>query len=326
MSLLDTELALKRGAFVLNVRMRAPLDRIGIVFGPSGAGKSLLLAAIAGLARVDRARIVFAERALDSVPTHQRGIGVMFQEARLFPHFNVEQNLDYAARRAPHARMGVREAARRFDIEDLLARPVRNLSGGERNRVALARALLSAPDLLLLDEPFAALDGIRRQGFLSVLREIHEHFSLPMLVVTHQIDDAASLGGWMLAMANGCIVAQGDLAQTVLTPAFQALLDPRDIGAALPAAALRTARSAHAGAWVRADHVLLAAAQPQGLSARNIWPAEITNLARERGDGVLVSVSTQAGPLLARVTQAAVDELALAPGRSVWAIVKAHSL
>lgn len=313
---------LRRGAFALDARFEAPLDGVTVLFGPSGAGKSLLLSAIAGLARLDAGRIVLGGRDVSATPTHQRGVGLVFQDARLFPHLSVRENLAYAAQRAPAARLGLEQAASLFDIAALLERRVRNLSGGEKARVALARALLSAPDLLLLDEPFAALDGARRQRFLTLLKTLHAQFALPMIVVTHQIEDAAYLADHVVALKAGRVIASGPMQTTATMSAFQDLLDARDIGAALPALALA---SASGGAWVRADHVLLATAQPQGLSARNVWPGEILSLHAEE-TAVLVTVRTPVGVLVARVTRSAMDELALAPGLSVWAIVKAHSV
>src|SRR5205814_8339176 len=120
-----------------------------------------------------------------------------------------------------------------FDILPLLERPVGNLSGGEKSRVALARALAAAPDFLLLDEPFAALDGVRRRAFIRVLLEMHKNFHLPILVVTHNIDDAAAMASNLVALHNGQVVAKGPFDQATRDPAFAALLDPHDSGAAV---------------------------------------------------------------------------------------------
>ncbi|MES1158931.1 MAG: ATP-binding cassette domain-containing protein [Terricaulis silvestris] len=324
---LVVDISVERGAFALNAALDAPLDGITVVFGPSGAGKSLLLSAIAGLTPLERGGIRLGDRAVQDVPPHAREIGMVFQDARLFPHLNVRQNLAYAEARAPRRLIGLDEAAARFDIAALLDRPVRNLSGGEKSRVALARALLSAPALLLLDEPFAALDGVRRRAFLDSLRAMHEEFALPMIVVTHQIDDAAALGDHLIALREGRVVAGGTLRETALLPDFQALLEARDLGAALPAAAVATGEAERrSSVWVRADHVLIARAQPQGLSARNIWTARIVAMRPEDGGALLITLQTEAGAVLSRVTAAAAADLALAPDVDAWAIVKAHSV
>ena len=165
----------------------------------------------------------------------------MFQEARLFPHLTAGQNLAYARRRAPAFEIGnSADVAGFFDIAALLDRPVGNLSGGEKSRVALARALVSAPDFLLLDEPFAALDGATPPRLHpGAAGGACANIQIPMLVVTHNIDDAAALASHLVALKQGKVVAQGAFAQTALSPAFQALLDPRDIGTALSGATQR---------------------------------------------------------------------------------------
>lgn len=325
MSTLAVDVGLSRGAFMLGARFEAPLDGVTALFGPSGAGKSLVLSAIAGLARLDHGAITLNGRSLNDTPPHQRGIGLVFQDSRLFPHLNVRGNLAFAARRAPRVLLGLEEAAQMFDIAALLERPVRNLSGGERSRVALARALLSAPDFLLLDEPFAALDGARRQAFLNSIREIHQRFALPMLVVTHQIDDVAHIAAHLIGMKAGAIVAAGPMQATAALPEFQSLLAPRDVGVALPMARLHGKEQTSGAAWVRADAVLLANKQPEGLSARNVWPGQVTNIADEPGSR-LVRASTELGDVLARITPEAAEDLHLSAGAPVWAIVKTHAI
>jgi len=327
---LVAQFGLRRGSFTLDARFEAP-EGVTAVFGPSGAGKSLLLSALAGLQRIEAGRIVLGGRVLDDAangswtPPHLRGVGLVFQDARLLPHLSVRGNLNYALQRAPAGRdsLTLEGTAAFFDVSALLDRAVRNLSGGERSRVALARAVLSKPSLLLLDEPFAALDGQRRRAFLTTLGEMHRTFALPMLVVTHQIDDVAALADHVIGLRAGAVVAAGPFAPTAASPPFQNLLDPRDAGAAIP---LESARGGKTAAWIRADHVVLASGPPSGLSARHVWRAQITDLIDEEKESVLVRLVTQAGPLYARVTPAAVAELGLAPEGVVWAIVKAHSI
>ncbi len=335
MSVLSADVHLRRGAFALAARFEAPGDGVTALFGPSGAGKSVLLSALAGLKRLEAGRIALGARVLDApdarvfIPPHLRGIGLIFQDARLLPHLTVRGNLDYAARRAPAGkpRPSLQEAAAQFDIEALMDRPIRHLSGGEKSRVALARALLSAPDFLLLDEPFAALDGVRRRAFLASLRAAHERYALPMLVVTHQIDDVAALADHVIGLRAGAVVAEGPSAQTLVSPAFQALLDARDIGAPV-----RTRDMTGLGedrgiaAWVRADHVLIATQRPQGLSARNIWEVRVVRVTAEPDGAVLVEMAAALGAVFARITADASRDLALSEGAAVWAVVKAHTI
>ncbi len=321
---LDINLHFSRGAFRLEAQLSLPAG-ITALFGPSGSGKSSLLAAIAGLARA-RGRIALDGEEMQHLPAHRRGIGLVFQDARLFPHLDVRANLLYARRRARQPRQ-LEEVARFFDIEGLLDRAVTNLSGGEKSRVALARALIAAPRLLLLDEPFAALDGIRRSAFIATLLEAQRAFGFSMLVVTHDIAEACALAGHVVALKQGRVVASGAFAQTARTPEFQALLDPRDVGAALPPAALVSGHAAGPAAlWLRADQVLVAAARPSALSARNILESRVRAIVTEAGGSRLVELDSPAGPILSRLTPEAVDALALAPGGTAWAVFKAHAI
>ncbi len=333
-TMLDVQVRVERKGFTLDASFKAPLDGVTAIFGPSGAGKSELLAAICGLSRLKQGRIALGGRVVDDVakgvrtPPHERGIGVVFQDARLFPHLSVRGNLEFAERRAPpdRRRITLSDAAAMFDVSALLDRAVRNLSGGERMRVALARALLSAPDLLLLDEPFVALDSRRRRAFLASLRDVHRTLSLPMLVVTHQIDDVACLADRAVGLKEGRVAASGALEEMAFDPAFQALLDSRDFGAPVSAGAIAARPEHSGGVWLRADNVILAAVEPAGLSARNVWPGAVEAVVVEGERGRLVRVRTEAATLLARVTPEAIVELDLAPGKKVWAVAKTSPL
>jgi molybdate transport system ATP-binding protein len=331
MNALEADIRLRQGGFVLDARFTAPADGVTALFGPSGAGKSTVLAALAGLKKLEGGRIALMGRVCADaglhVPPHERGFGLVFQEARLFPHLTIRQNIAYAASRAPQSKLALAEVAEFFDIATLLDRPVHNLSGGEKSRVALARALVSLPNYLLLDEPFAALDGARRRAFIEVLQAAHHRFRIPMMVVTHNIDDAAALASHIVALAGGRVVAEGAFAQVAQESGFQALLDRHDIGAVLAAGALRSAQNSQpTGYWLRADHVLLAARRPEAISARNILEGRVAAMRDEAEGAVLVTLETGTGPVLARVTGEAVRELDLAPGKPAWALVKAHAV
>ncbi|HMI20595.1 MAG TPA: ATP-binding cassette domain-containing protein [Sphingomonas sp.] len=323
--MLHADIDLRQGAFHLDVALRAP-HGVTAIFGPSGSGKSTLLAALAGL-RPGGGTISLDGQKLDPRP-HRRGIGLVFQDGLLFPHMSVGANLLYAWRRAdPSRRHAIEDVAGFFDIATLLDRSVVNLSGGERARVALARALVAAPRLLLLDEPFSALDGQRRRSFIDILGRMHDAFGLSMLIVTHLIDDAAALATHLVGLRDGRVVAEGAFAQTVSSPAFRTLLDARDTGAALSTTALvRRGGGGPAATWVRADHVLLATRKPTAISARNILRGSIGGITTEESESLLVELHTADGVLFARLTQEAVDALKLRVGMPVWALVKAHAL
>jgi molybdate transport system ATP-binding protein len=327
MKTLEADIEFTQGAFSLRARFAAPGEGITVLFGPSGSGKTTLLSLLAGLRRPDRGTIRLNGTDISSLTPHRRGIGLVFQDARLFPHLTVRQNIAYAARRAPPGGLETEEAARFFDIGAVLDRPVGNLSGGEKSRVALARALASRPDFLLLDEPFAALDGIRRRAFIAALSDMHKVHHLPMLVVTHSIDDAAALASHLVAIQAGHVVAAGDFAVASREAAFQSLLDARDTGAMVPGQALQTASdNRRGGIWLRADQLLLATEPPHALSARNVLEGRIISVRAEDDQSILIELSASAGSLLSRVTPKAAQELDLAPGRQVWAIAKAHML
>jgi molybdate transport system ATP-binding protein len=326
------EAVVRRGGFRLAADFEIASEGVTVVFGPSGSGKSTLLATIAGLNRLETGSVTFNGRVLEDafrktrVPTHARGIGLVFQDARLFPHLTVRGNIAYAEGRRPAARNAplTDEIARRLEFEALLDRPVRNLSGGEKGRVALARAVVSAPELLLLDEPFAALDGKRRRDYLVLLRELSREQGVPMMVVTHQIDDAAELAAQVITMQDGRVIAHGAAGDVMARPDFLGLLDPRDIGVRLPASAL-AGRNAE-GVWVRADSVLLASEEPRGISARHVWRGRVASVVREAAADVLVSLETDAGYILSRITPEALADLRLEEGATAWAVVKAHAL
>jgi molybdate transport system ATP-binding protein len=332
-SLVVQDARVERGAFALEASFEAPGEGITVVFGPSGAGKSMLLSMVTGLHRLARGRVSLGGRLLEDagkserLPTHARGVGLVFQDARLFPHMTVRENLAYAERRRPADRNApvVDEMALRLDLSEQVDRPVRNLSGGERSRVALARALLSAPELLLLDEPFAALDGKRRRAFLTMLREVSVAQKLPLMVVTHQIEDAAELADHVVALKGGKVVAHGTAAGVMRTTEFAALLDTRDLGSRVDASAI-TGRPKAGGVWVRADSVLVASEQPKGLSARNVWEGRIASIMREADGSALVSLASKVGYISARITPEALADLHLEEGAVAWAVVKTHAL
>ena len=333
MSLVLENAAVRRGAFLLEASLDAPADGITAVFGPSGAGKSMLLSAIAGLNKLERGILRWSGRILEDgskrerISPHQRGIGLVFQDARLFPHLTVRGNLAYAERRRPADRVVpvIEEMAQRLDITDLLNRPVRNLSGGEKSRVALARALLSAPEFLLLDEPFAALDGKRRRAFLALLREVSAAQRLPMMVVTHHIEDAVELADHVIAVKEGKVIGHGPAATVMRSVEFTGLLDVRDQGSRVDAAAIAGV-DGRRGVWVRADSVLIASQEPHGLSARNVWEGRIASIVREPDGSALVSIATRVGYISSRITPEALVDLHLEEGKTAWAVVKTHAL
>ncbi|OED46540.1 molybdenum ABC transporter ATP-binding protein [Endozoicomonas sp. (ex Bugula neritina AB1)] len=219
--MLDIDLRLPRDQFQVNIKCSLPMDEIWAVMGPSGCGKTSLLRCLAGLESGAKGRISFnGEVWQDSengiwISPEQRGVGYIFQEARLFPHLNVMGNLEFAQRRASTESRSpeLSEVIQQLGIEPLLGRRIERLSGGEKQRVAIARTLLNAPRLLLMDEPLASLDWASKAEILPCLRDVHRHFRIPVVMVSHAREEVARLADQLLIMNSGEVVSQGSCAQ-----------------------------------------------------------------------------------------------------------------
>lgn len=347
------ELALARGAFRLDVAFAAPAG-LTALFGRSGSGKSTVIACMAGLARPDRGRIALGsetlldtDRGLD-MPAHRRRIGTVFQEARLMPHLSVRQNLGYGrwfARGRPDAAGLEPEAViALLGIGHLLDRRPAGLSGGEGQRVAIGRALLSRPRLLLMDEPLAALDAERKAEILPLIERLRDGAGIPIVYVSHAVPEVARLADTIVVLEGGRVAAAGP-AEAILRRGDLGGLHAAEAGALLdmvveadaPAADL-TRLSGRAGqllvprialapgtsvrVHVPARDVLLALEAPSGLSARNRLAGRVLGLAHLAEGTVLVEVDCNGAVLAARLTRAATHELGLAPGMPVFAVIK----
>jgi molybdate transport system ATP-binding protein len=218
--MISAQLRLPRAGFALDVSLSLPARGISALFGPSGCGKTSVLRALAGLERAggrvalgndvwqDDAQGIF-------LPTHQRPLGYVIQEAALFPHLDVQRNLVYGQRRIPpgQRQIPLDQAVALLGIGQLLGRRPAALSGGERQRVAIARALLTSPRLLLMDEPLAALDAARKAEILPYLERLHSELAMPIVYVTHAMDEVARLADHLVLMDSGRVLAAGPLAQ-----------------------------------------------------------------------------------------------------------------
>lgn len=336
--------------FDLDVAFDAP-PGVTVLFGRSGSGKTTIVNVVAGLLKPDQGAVsvngvvvLDTQRGID-LPTHRRRLGYVFQEGRLFPHLTVRQNLMFGRFFAPSdARL--EDPDRVIDLLGLgalLARRPAHLSGGEKQRVAIGRALLSAPRLILADEPLAALDEARKAEILPYLERLRDEVSIPMLYVSHSAAEVARLATSVVALENGRVARFGPAAEVLgdpmITPA-----GARAAGAILEAVvtahhsdglseiqaggmSLFLPRVPHAlGQSVRvripATEVVLSRDPPKGLSALNILPGHVDVVRAGDGPGALVSVMTPAGPILARVTRRSVDALGLTKGATCYAIVK----
>src|SRR5579864_2132293 len=329
-----------------------------ILFGASGAGKTTLLDCIAGLTTPDSGRISLADRLLfDSslrvnVTTAQRRVGYVFQSLALFPHMTVKGNVAYGLAHLPPAERSRRATSllEAFRISHLAGRKARDISGGESQRVALARTLVTDPDLLLLDEPLAALDAPTKASIIDDLRDWNRVHNIPILYVTHSRDEVFALGERLIVLDAGRVVAHGTphevlsapLVETVAQLAgFENIFDSV-VEAVRPERGTMTCRIAgDAGGVVletplvrggvgsmlrigiRAGDILLATSAPVGLSARNVIPGRIQSL--EQHD-VIVSARVRCRVTMeVHLTLAARDSLQLEAGREVWLVIKTHS-
>lgn len=342
--MLEIRLQHRFEGFQLDVDLALP-PGLTVLFGRSGSGKSSLIKAVAGLLAPDRGRIVLDGRVLFddaqglNLPPHQRGLGVIFQEGRLFPHLTVRQNLLYGARgRAPN----LDRVVEMLGIGELLARRPGGLSGGEQQRVAIGRALLSGPGVILADEPLAALDEPRKTEILPYFEYLRNQ-SCPILYVTHSPAEVARLATHVVVLDAGQVLRQGTASEILGDPDLVPA-GIRSVGAVLEARVARhhedglteldaggvplfLPRVASAtGTMIRiriaAQEVILSRTRPEGLSALNILPGTIDSLRAGEGPGALVALSTPAGRVLARVTRRSAETLGLAEGVECFAVVK----
>jgi molybdate transport system ATP-binding protein len=294
---------------------------------------------IAGETLFDSDRDIF-------VPARERRIGIVFQDARLFPHMNVHANLLYGWHRAQEARANGRTVdavIALLRLEPMLARRPRTLSGGERARVALGRALLMSPRALLLDEPLTALDAARKAEILPYLEQLVAETKIPMLYVSHALDEVTRLADRMVVLNEGRVVAEGSLFDVT------ARLDLFTGKHLLPGAVLEARISGHdeahglselafdgdilvvpqiarpIGEKVRiridADDVMLALARPEGISANNVFSATVAAI-REDGPNADVQLRLNGALLIARITRRSLERLALKPGTQIFALIK----
>jgi molybdate transport system ATP-binding protein len=327
-----------------------------MLLGPSGCGKTTLLNCLAGFVRPDAGRITLGARALfDSssgidMPVPERQLGYVFQNLALFPHMTVEQNVQYGIVKLPAKERRARMMAmlESFRIPHLIGRKPAQISGGERQRVALARSLVTNPAMLLLDEPLSALDTASKSNILDDLRDWNASHAIPVLYVTHSPEEAFAVGEHVVVLQSGRILAQGTPQDVLSTPrhetiaqivgfenVFDATVRSIDeaqgtmicqldgsatqvevpLGRAEPSARVRIA--------IRAGDIILATEQPHGLSARNTFRGRVLSMRRE---GVTAIMMVEAGATFeVHLTPVSVDDLKLKAGTQVWVVIKTYS-
>ncbi len=348
---IDIALQLTRGAFRLDVELTLPASGTTVVFGPSGCGKSTLLRAIAGLEPNANGTLrVLGDTWQDAgtvLPAHRRPLGVVFQHAGLLPHLSVEANLRYGWKRAKAPADVLSEWIERLALTPLLARFPDSLSGGERQRVALARALVCAPRLLLLDEPLSALDAPRRAEILPFLEAVRREAGIPILYVTHAIDEAARLADHLVLMELGRVARSGPALELFNRPdlplalrddagvVLEARVTDRDehglLSLATAAGSLHAQGANHPpGTALRvrilARDVSLALTRHEDSSLLNLLPVTLNALSELPGGQMQALLDASGATLLARISQRSVQRLDLHPGLPLWAQVKAVAL
>jgi molybdate transport system ATP-binding protein len=359
------------GGFLLDAAFDSP-GGLTALFGRSGAGKTSLINAIAGLLRPDRGRIVVAGEVLTDteagvfIPARRRRVGYVFQEGRLFPHLTVRQNLLYGSWFAPKratlapvtpspasgggsgwGRSGadLDHVVDLLGIAGLLGRRPTNLSGGEKQRVAIGRALLARPRLLVMDEPLASLDEARKAEILPYIERLRDAAGVPIVYVSHAIAEVTRLATTLVVLSEGRVAAVGPTASIMgridlfpLTGRAEAgaILATRVAGhdAAFGLTVLRAAAGelrvprldlpvgATLRVRIRARDVMIALAPPEQLSALNVLPGTVAEISRADGPIVEMRLDCAGEALLARLTRRSVETLALQPGRPVYAVIK----
>ncbi|WP_428034646.1 molybdenum ABC transporter ATP-binding protein [Amphritea sp.] len=351
---IHAQFKLSYGDFALDVDLQLPSQGVTALFGPSGSGKSTLLRCIAGLERAGGKLSVKGEIWQDEkifIPTHQRPIGYVFQEANLFPHLSVKANLNYGFKRQPYRHDGfsLDEIIDLLGIAHLLNRKPDRLSGGEKQRVAIARALAVNPRLLLMDEPLAALDLARKREILPFLEKLHEALEMPVIYVTHAPNEVARLADHLVVLNQGKLQSAGPLNETFsqvdlpqqASDAGSAIIEAR-IAAIQPEWHLALARFAGGEIWIRdlsfspgqkvrfqvmARDVSLALSADHRSSIANVLQAVVDQISDGDHPGIaIVRLKIGENFILSRLTQRSLHTLGVTEGDPVWAQIKSAAI
>jgi len=351
---INARFLVRRQDFTLDVELVFPSQGVTALFGPSGCGKTTLLRAIAGLDHHPESELRVGELTWQTrgvfVPTHQRPLGFVFQEASLFVHMTVQRNLEYGWNRVSETgrKLTLQRIIELLDIKSLLQRRPGTLSGGERQRVAIARALAVSPQLLLMDEPLVSLDAGRKQEILPYIEMLHQELEIPLIYVSHSTDEVARLAHHLVLMDAGRVVATGDV-HDLFTRLDLPLAQEPEASAIIEATVAGHDDFYHltelkfnggtitvpremknVGDTVRlrlaARDVSLTLEHQSGTSILNIFPASVDSISDYGTAQVTVRLLAAGLPVLARITRKSADTLALKPGRMVYAQAKSVAL
>ncbi|SRR5579883_429238 len=353
--MIEVDVTHRLGDFQLDAHFVSE-GRLTALLGHSGAGKTSIINVIAGLIRPQKARIaVDGDTLVDTsarifLPAHRRRLGVVFQEGRLFPHLNVRQNLLYGAWFAGsrRSRAAFDEVLALLGIENLLQRYPESLSGGEKQRVAIGRALLASARLILMDEPLASLDEPRKQEIIPYLERIRDHTSIPIIYVSHAVAEVARLADTLVVLADGKVAAVGPTVELMhrldLIPAggtdeagavIDTTVESHDDSFGLTTLASRAGKwkvprlnlqpGRPVRIWVRARDVMIAQKPPEQISALNVIHGRVAEIGASDGPAIEIKLDCSGEALIARLTRYSAAQLSLQPGMSVYAIVKSVS-
>ncbi len=354
--MLDIRIKRRLGDFALDAAFQSE-SGVTALFGRSGSGKTTVVNAIAGLVRPDEGVITVngvclfdAAQGVD-LPVPQRRVGYVFQEGRLFPHLTVRANLRYGYELAKPAerQVGFDHVVGLLGLEALLERRPGNLSGGEKQRVAIGRALLASPRLLLMDEPLAALDQARKREVLRYIAALHKEISVPIVFVSHAVEEVVQLAETVVLMADGRVVASGAVSQvmgradlraqgvafeggTVIEARVSAYDSSYDLatldfdGGQLKATGIAAAVGESVRVRIRARDIAIALTEPADISVLNVLHGSVLDVVAGDDARAVVRVKVGATVLTSRITRYSVERLQLTPGRAVCVLVKAVAL
>jgi molybdate transport system ATP-binding protein len=349
---IEVDVKKQQGDFTVDAAFSTDATGVTALFGISGAGKTSVINMVAGLSRPDSGRItikgrtVFDSKTGIDLPPEKRGFGYVFQDGRIFPHRSVRSNLTYGMELVPKHRrsVGFEEVIELLGIGDLQSRRVTNLSAGEKQRVAIGRALLTSPSLLLMDEPLASLDAARKAEVLPFIQRLSHELSIPILYVSHSLDEVLNLASTLVLLDSGSVVSVGPVEEIANQPRFADFKNGHESGAVLVTVVdhhdadegltyLRldgkllkvplydAAPGTRLRVHINSRDVALALHAPTGTSVQNILPAVVDRILEH--EGALVDVRLDMGtPITARITRKARRDLALFPGQQVLVMIK----
>ena len=353
---MEIDIQRRQGDFFVNAAFQGAKSGVTALFGPSGSGKTSIVNMVAGLRRPNSGRIAVnglclfdADRGIN-LPPERRRIGYVFQDGRLLPHLSVRANLVYGMRLTPADLRFVDFDAvvDLLGIGHLLDRRPAKLSGGEKQRVAIGRALLTSPAMLLMDEPLASLDASRKAEVMPFIMRLSREYDIPTLYVSHSLDEILNLADHLVIMEAGTVMAYGNLADLLSRPDLQKRLGSEEIGTVIEtmvdvpqdASGLTRLRFGHRimvvpplavqkGTVVRvriaARHVAIALAPPTKISFQNVFPGRVQEILYH--GGALIDVRIDIGcPLWARITRQSFLDLEIKPGQPVYALIKSMAV